>query len=85
MGDPGAVVAGLGLALLVGAHLGEGDLVDLRVASIGNLRGHAAHGEGAAAVAGLDEEFRIGLEEGLAHDHLAAIGQEVVRLVPAAS
>ena len=82
VGDPGAVVAGLGLALLVGAHLLEGRLVDLGVLAVGNLRRHAAHGEGAAAVAGLDEKLRVGLEEGLAHDDLAAIGEQEFRLVP---
>ena len=30
MGDPGAVVAVAGLALLVGAHLGEGRVVGVR-------------------------------------------------------
>ena len=85
MRDPGAVMAGLRLALLVGAHLGEGGLVDRRVLAVGNLRRHAAHGEGAAAVAGLDEELRIGLEEGLAHHHLAAVGQQELRLVRGAS
>ena len=82
MRDPGAVMAGLGLALLVGAHLGEGDAVDLLVAPVGDLRRHAAHGEGAAAVAGPDQQLRIGVEEGPAHDHLAAVGQQVFRLVP---
>ncbi len=67
MRDPGAVVAVGGLALLVGAHLGEGGLVGGRVVLHRDLRRHAAHGEGAAAVAGLDQQQRIGGEEGRAH------------------
>ena len=69
MGDPGAVVAVAGLALLVGADLGERRLVGFGVALDRDLRRHAAHGEGAAAVAGLDEQQRIGVEERLAHRH----------------
>ena len=56
MGDPGAVVAVARLALLVGAHLGEGGVVGVRVALDRNLRRHPAHREGAAAVAGLDQQ-----------------------------
>ena len=57
MGDPGAVMAVAGLALLVGAHLGEGRLVGLRIVLDRNLRRHAAHGEGAAPMAGLDQQL----------------------------
>ena len=76
MGDPGAVMAVARLALLVGAHLGEGRLVRGLVALDRDLRRHAAHGEGAAAVAGLDEQERIGVEERLAHRHLPTVGRE---------
>ena len=57
MRDPGAVVAVAGLALLVGAHLGEGGLVGRRIVLDRDLRRHAAHRERAAAVAGLDQQL----------------------------
>ncbi|CAH1668847.1 hypothetical protein CHELA40_13198 [Chelatococcus asaccharovorans] len=78
MRHPCAVVTVAGLALLVGAHLGEGGLVGGRIVLHRDLRRHAAHGEGAAAVAGLDQEQRIGAQEGLAHHHRAAIRREEV-------
>ena len=53
MRDPGAVVAGAHLAQLVGAHLVERRVVGGRVVLDRDLRGHAAHGVGAAAMAGL--------------------------------
>ena len=85
MGDPGAVMAIARLALLVGAHLGEGGLVGGGVALDRDLRGHAAHREGAAAVAGLDQQQRIGVEERLAHRHHRAVGRQERRVLrPAA-
>ena len=53
----------LHLAQLVGAHLGERRLVGRRVVLDRDLRGHAAHGVDAAAVAGLDEELHVGAQE----------------------
>ena len=82
MGDPGAVVAVAGLALLVGAHLGEGGLVGARVALDRDLRRHAAHGEGAAAVAGLDQQQRIGVQERLAHAITARSGVRNAGFLP---
>ena len=79
MGDPGAVMAVARLAFLVGADLGEGGVVRRLVALDRNLRRHAAHREGAAAVAGLDQLQRISGEEGLIHRHRGAIGSQAVR------
>jgi hypothetical protein len=45
-----------------------------------DLRGHAAHGEGAAPVRGLDEEPRVRAQEVRRHRHLAAVGQHEVRV-----
>ena len=49
VGDPGAVEAGLGLALLVLAHRRDRPLVGLGVLAGRDQRGHAAHRERAAA------------------------------------
>ena len=73
MGDPGAVMAVARLALLVGADLGEGGRIRRLVALDRDLGGHAAHREGAAAVAGLDQLERISGEEGLIHRHRRAV------------
>ena len=80
MGDPGAVVAVAGLAFRVGAHLGEGGLVGGGIALHGDLRSHAAHGEGAPAVAGLDQLQRIGGQEGRAHAHHRAVRRQGFRV-----
>ncbi len=80
MGDPGAVMAVLGFAFLVGADLVEGGLVGGFVALHGDLRRHAAHREGAALMAGLHEKERIGVEEGVAHHDLRAVRQDEVRV-----
>ncbi len=80
MGDPGAVMAVGGFAFLVGADLVEGRLVRRLVAFDRNLRGHAAHREGAALVAGLYQQQRIGIEEGIAHHDLRAVRQDEVRV-----
>ena len=78
MRDPGAVMAGAGLAFLVGAHFREGGLVGLVVALHRNLRRHAAHRESAAAMAGLDQKQRVSGEERLAHRHDGAVGRQEV-------
>ena len=63
MGDPGAVEAVAGLALLVLPHLRERDRVDLRVAARRDERRHAADRVRAAAVAGRDEQLGVGAHE----------------------
>ena len=50
------------------------------VAGDRDLRRHAAHRVRAAAVAGLDQQFRIRLQERLRHRHLAALGQHLVAM-----
>src|SRR5271170_2021534 len=80
MGDPGAVMAIAGLALLVRADLRKRGLVRRRIALDRNLRGHAAHRERAATMAGLDQQQGISLEERLAHRHVGAIGRQKGRV-----
>ncbi len=80
--DPGAVVAVGRLALLVGPDPREGGLVGGGVALDRDLGRHTAHGEGAAAVAGLDQLQRIGAQEGLGHGHHGPVGRQ--ELGPAA-
>ena len=58
-----------GFALLVGAHLGEGGLVGGRSFFTGICAAMPPMREGAAAVAGLDQQQRIGGEEVRAHHH----------------
>ena len=82
---PGAVVPVLHLAELVGAHLGERRLVGGGIALDGDLRGHPAHRVDPAAMAGLDEELRVGAHVGLLHRHLAAVGEHRGGVAPAAS
>ena len=45
-----------------------------------DLRGHAAHRERAAAMAGLDQQLRVRPQEVRRHRHLRAVGQHVVRV-----
>ena len=78
MRDPGAVIAVAHLALLVGADLGEGRLVCGRIVLDRNLRRHPAHREGAARMAGLHQQRRIGAQERFAHHHLAAVRKNAV-------
>ena len=63
MSDPGAIVARLHFAQLVVAHLIERRFVGGRIVLDGNLRGHAAHGVNFAAMAGLDQQLHVGLQE----------------------
>ncbi len=76
VGDPGAIVAGADFAEFILAHAVERALIGFRIVLDGDLRGHAAHGVNAAAVAGLDEELHIALEEVALHGDLRAIGQD---------
>ena len=55
--DPGAVETVARLALLVLTHLGDGDLVHLRVAAARDERRHAADRVRAPAVAGPDQQL----------------------------
>ena len=84
MRDPGAVVAGADFAQLVGAHprhrrgigldVGGGSSADR------DLRRHPAHRMRAATVAGLDQQFRVRLQERLRHRHLRALRQHPVAM-----
>ena len=78
VGDPGAVEAVGDLALLVLAHAGHGDGVDVGVAAAGDEGRHAADRVGAALVAGLDQQLRVGAHEGHRHRDLAAVRHEQV-------
>ena len=81
MRHPGAVVAGFDLAQLVGADLVQRLLIGHRIVLDGHLRGHAAHGVNLAAMAGLDQQLRIRLQEMPVHGHFAAIGQHEAGMV----
>ncbi len=76
---PRAVMAVGRFALLVGAHLAEGDFVRLRIVLDRNLRRHAAHRERAALVARLDAQERVRTQEVRRHRHDSAIRQHEVR------
>ena len=76
VGDPRAVEAVAGLAFLVGRHLLERLRRDLGVAPVRDERAHAADREGAALVAGLDEQLGVSAHERHRHRHLAAVGQD---------
>ena len=78
MGDPGAIVAIAGLALLVAAHLSCGGFVGFDISLDRDLRCHAAHGVGSAAVAGLYQEPAIGPHQRLGHADITAIRQHHV-------
>ena len=67
------------LAQLVGADLVERGGIGGLVALDRDEGRHAAHGEGAAAVAGGDQPQRVGGEEGLIHGHGGAVGSQPLR------
>ena len=79
MGDPGAVESLRRFALLVLAHLGEGDRVDLGIAARRNERGHATHRERTPAVAGLHEQLAVGAHERDGHGHGAPVRKDHLR------
>ena len=56
--------------------------VRLRVRAGRDERGHAAHGERAAAVAGRDQQLGVGPHERHRHLHLGPVGQHELRPVP---
>ena len=76
MGDPGAVVAEAHFAQFVVADFFESAVVGLRIVLDGHLRGHASHGVDAAAVAGLDEQLDVGVQEVAVHRYLRAVGED---------
>jgi hypothetical protein len=71
---------GPGFTLLVGPHSRQSRFVRGGVARNRNLRRHAAHRVRAALVAGVDQQFGVGLEEGHAHVDLAAFGQHPIAM-----
>ena len=81
VGDPRAVVALRGLALLVLPDLRERDRVDLGVAPRGDERGHAADRVRAAAVAGRHQELGVGAHERHAHADGVAVREHELRAV----
>ena len=74
MRHPGAVVPRSHFAQLVLAHFFERLFVGGGIVLDGNLRRHAAHGVNAAAVAGLDQQIHVGLQEMPVHRDLARLG-----------
>src|SRR5690242_19264193 len=79
MRHPRAIVAGLHFAQLIGAYFFKGNLVSFRVAFDGNLSRHTAHGVDTAAMASLDQQIDVRLEEVPRHGDLGAIGKNAVR------
>ncbi len=69
MRHPGAVVPGMHFAQFVLPHFFERLFVRRRIVLDRNLRRHAAHGVNAAAMAGLNQQIHIGLQEMLLHGH----------------
>ncbi|GFN01502.1 hypothetical protein Smic_00580 [Streptomyces microflavus] len=80
VGDPGAVEAVLRLAFLVEPDLGQCRLLR-PVVPAGDLGGHAADGVGAALVAGADQEFGVGAQEGGGHGDGGPVGEDEVGAV----
>ena len=76
MGDPGAVVSGFDFAELVETHFFERGFIGDGIVLNGNLRRHAAHGMNLAAMAGLDQELDVSLQESAIHGDLGAVGQQ---------
>src|SRR4029077_6976313 len=70
------------LAQLVLPDLLERGLVRHRVVLDGDLGRHPAHRGGAAAVAGLNQEVDVGLEEVTVHRDAGAVGEDAVGALP---
>lgn len=81
VGDPGAVVAGQGLAQLVRLDVGHGLGVGVLVVLDRYQGRHAAHGVDAAAVAGADEQPDVGVHERHRHVDVDAVRQDEFRVV----
>ena len=73
MRHPRAIMPVRSFALLVGTHLGERHLIGFRTPLDRDLRRHAAHRESLAAMAGPDQQQRIGGQKIRRHRHHAAI------------
>ena len=82
MRHPRSVVPRAYFAQLVRRNRRECLFVHRRVLATGDGGRHTAHGERAAAVAGLDQKIRVRLEERLAHDDLATVGQHIFGFCP---
>ena len=80
--DPRAVEALRRLAVLVLAHLLEGDRVHLGVAAGGDERRHAAHRVRVAPVAGLHQQLAVGAHEGHGHRHRGPVGKDELGAMP---
>ncbi len=78
MGHPGPVEPVGGLPGLVRRHLGEGGPVDLGIPAARDERGHPAHGEGPAPVAGLDQQLGVGPHEGRGHGDVSAVDEHEI-------
>src|SRR5437870_4611108 len=82
MCDPGAVMSGMHLPYLVLQNLAERLGVRRGVALDRNLRSHAAHRVDTAAVASVDQQVDIGLQEMTVHRHARPVGQYESRPAP---
>ena len=80
MSDPGAVASRSALALLVGLHLLRRSAVRLGIILHGDLRGHASHCMYPSLVARRDEQLDVVRHEGRGHGHLAAVGEDELRV-----
>ena len=80
MGHPCAVVPCPDLAQLIFADGSERLVIRLGIATVRDEGRHASHREGSAPVTGLDEQLGISFQKRLAHDDLAAVGKDIVRL-----
>src|ERR1051326_499239 len=78
MSDPGPVVAVGSFAAFVFANFLQRFFVRGRIALDRNVSSHAAHREGAAFVAGLDAQKRVGAHEWSGHGNLRAVGNDEV-------
>ncbi len=76
---PRAVETRCHLTLLVLAHLRERALVDLLVVPARDERGHPAHRERAATVAGPHQQVAVGAHERGGHRHRVPVGQDEAR------
>jgi hypothetical protein len=80
VGDPGAIVPGARLALLVGAPRHRAHSPAGRRDRY--LRRHAAHRMRTAAMTGPDQKLDVGFQERPVHGQRAAVGQHELRAVP---
>src|SRR5438270_2243095 len=81
MSYPGSIVTGFDLAKLVLADFIESALIGDRIVLDWNLCRHAAHGVNPAAMAGLNQQIDVGLQEMFVHGQGRAIGLHEFRAV----